>query len=194
MPATSPHGLVTGPRTAWVVALIPLLLALAIIGGVGEGEREQVSTDSLPAGYDSTAGTALLDELPAETTTAAVVLFTTDSGDLSRARVWSLLRSSRACVLSSRLEGGANVVGEAVVAGTPLVASRIPGSVGLLGDDYPGLFPAGDTRALAAALWRAETDATFLDGLRERCARLAPLFDPRRETDSWRDLLAELVR
>ena len=83
MPATSPHRLVTGPRTAWVVALVPLLLALAIIGGVGEGEREQVSTDSLPAGYDSTAGTALLDELPAETTTAAVVLFTADSGDLS---------------------------------------------------------------------------------------------------------------
>ena len=115
-------------------------------------------------------------------------------GDLPRARVWRLLGESRACVLSSRLEGGANVVGEAVVAGTPLVASRIPGSVGLLGDDYPGLFPAGDTRALAAGLWRAETDAAFLAELRERCARLAPLFDPRREVDSWRDLLAELIR
>ena len=94
MPATSAHRLVTGPRTAWLVALVPLLLALAIIGGVGEGEREQVSTDSLPAGYDSTAGTALLDELPAETTTAAVVLFTADSGELSRAQQRELDRAA----------------------------------------------------------------------------------------------------
>ena len=47
---------------------------------------------------------------------------------------------------------------------------------------------------IVVALWRAETDAAFLDELRERCARLAPLFDPRREMDSWRDLLAELIR
>src|SRR5262249_5733377 len=60
-------------------------------------------------------------------------------------------------VLSSIMEGGANVVSEALVAGVPLLASRIDGSVGLLGRDYPGYFPAGDTEALTALLYRAET-------------------------------------
>lgn len=87
-------GLVAGRRTAWAVALAPLLVAIAVMVGVGEGEREQTSTDSLPAGYDSTAGTALLDQLPDETTTAAVVLFTADSGELSRAQVGELRRAA----------------------------------------------------------------------------------------------------
>ncbi len=50
-------GLITGRRTAWAVALVPLLVAIAVMTAVGEGKHTQLSTDSLPAGYDSTAGT-----------------------------------------------------------------------------------------------------------------------------------------
>jgi hypothetical protein len=35
--------------------------------------------------------------------------------------------------ISSLAEGGANVIGEAAVVGIPVLASRIPGNVGLLG-------------------------------------------------------------
>lgn len=94
-------------------------------------------------------------------------------------------------VLSSVMEGGANVVSEALAAGVPVIASRIAGSVGLLGADYPGYFPVGDTAALATLLHRAETDPGFLDDLRARCAARAALFDPARERAAWRDLLAE---
>ena len=114
------------------------------------------------------------------------------AGDLPRAAAMRLLARSRALVLSSRAEGGANVVSEAVVAGVPVIASRIPGSVGLLGEDHPGWFPVGDTAALAALLRRAETDEAFLARLRRSCVRRAPLFTPARERRAWCDLLAEL--
>jgi putative glycosyltransferase (TIGR04348 family) len=96
-------------------------------------------------------------------------------------------------VLSSIMEGGANVVSEALVAGVPILASRIDGSVGLLGRDYPGYFPVGDTDALAALLHRVETDGAFMDELRRYCAARAPLFTPAREQQAWHDALHELT-
>jgi putative glycosyltransferase (TIGR04348 family) len=95
-------------------------------------------------------------------------------------------------VLSSIMEGGANVVSEALVAGVPILASAIPGSIGLLARDYPGYFPVGDTAALTELLYRAETDANFLDTLHRHGAARAPLFSPTRERDSWQSLLREL--
>ena len=96
-------------------------------------------------------------------------------------------------VLSSVMEGGANVISEAVAAGTPVLASAIPGNIGLLGADYPGYFPAQDTQALTALLDRVETDAAFLDTLRRHCAARAPLFDPARERQAWHDVLRQVT-
>jgi putative glycosyltransferase (TIGR04348 family) len=113
-------------------------------------------------------------------------------GDLPRAEALQLLARSRLLALTSKLEGGANVVTEAVAASVPVIASRIAGSLGLLGADYPGYFPVGDTQALAALLLRAEQDAAFYRELAERCEALKPLVDPARERASWKSLLAEL--
>ncbi len=96
-------------------------------------------------------------------------------------------------VLSSIMEGGANVVSEAVVSGVPILASRIDGSVGLLGRDYPGYFPVGDTKALATLLHRAETDGGFLAELHRHCTARAPLFTPAREQQAWHDALQEFT-
>ena len=82
---------------------------------------------------------------------------------------------------------------EALVAGVPILASRIDGSVGLLGRDYPGYFPVGDTEALAALLHRVETDALFGAELQRHCAARAPLFTPARERLAWHDVLQELT-
>lgn len=73
-----------GRRTAWLVALVPLLLAVGLIVGLGEGTRERTSLDALPEGYDSTQGTALRDALPEDDASVAVVLWTSDDGELSR--------------------------------------------------------------------------------------------------------------
>jgi putative glycosyltransferase (TIGR04348 family) len=113
-------------------------------------------------------------------------------GEQPRWRVRRILEGSALCVLSSKLEGGANIVSEAIVAGTPLVASRIAGSVGLLGEHYPAYFEVGDTEGLAQLLDRAENDRAFLSRLCSQCRKLVPLFDPRRERSAWSQLLAEL--
>ena len=113
-------------------------------------------------------------------------------GEVSPSRVAGVMSKSRLFVISSRMEGGANALGEAIVAGLPVLASRIPGSIGILGDDYPGYFRVGDTRALARLMLRCETNPHFLAVLTSRCNRLASLFDPSREQASWVDLLDEM--
>lgn len=114
--------------------------------------------------------------------------------EIPRPALRRLLAGSQLLVLSSRMEGGANVISEAVADGVPVLASRIPGSVGVLGDHYPGYFPVGDTRALRRLLLRAESDAAFYASLRRHCSRLAARFEPRREEAAWRRLMAEVVR
>lgn len=114
-------------------------------------------------------------------------------GDRPAADVRRLLGRVRAMVLSSLSEGGANVISEAVAAGVPILASRIDGSVGLLGRSYPGYFPVGDTAALARLLHRIETDPEFLARLRREIAHRAQLFRPAREKAAWKQLLREIM-
>jgi putative glycosyltransferase (TIGR04348 family) len=114
-------------------------------------------------------------------------------GDRPRAEARRLLGRAQAMVLSSLSEGGANVISEAVAAGLPVLASRIDGSVGLLGRDYPGYFPVGDTAALARLLRRLETNPDFVARLRRAIARRAPLFRPAREKAAWQALLREIA-
>jgi len=115
-------------------------------------------------------------------------------GPLAPGRARRLLARCRLLVLTSRLEGGANVVSEALACGVPVVSSRIDGSVGILGARYPGFFEVGDTRGLAALLGKAETDARFYRRLASSCRRLARQVDPANEIRCWRRLLAEIAR
>jgi putative glycosyltransferase (TIGR04348 family) len=114
--------------------------------------------------------------------------------DVPAAAVRRLLARSHAMVISSFSEGGANVISEAAVAGVPVLASRMDGNVGLLGTDYPGYFPVGDTQALARLLRRVECEPRFVAQLGKALARRAPLFRPAREIAAWRRLLAALRR
>jgi putative glycosyltransferase (TIGR04348 family) len=113
-------------------------------------------------------------------------------GEQPYGRLRQAYARSRLLVLSSRMEGGANVVSEAVMAGLPVVASRIAGSVGLLGEDYPGYYPVGDTQALREVLLRAEADPAYLARLAAACEAHRARFEPQRERQAWRELLAEL--
>ncbi len=110
-------------------------------------------------------------------------------GDLPHWRVRRWMARARLMVISSRMEGGANVVSEACVAGLPTIASDIPGNRGLLGADYGGYFPVGDTGALRERLLRAEGDPAFVETLREQVLARAPLFHP----DAERRALARVI-
>ena len=113
-------------------------------------------------------------------------------GELPPLRARRLIAASRLLVLTSFSEGGANVLGEAVASGTPILASRIPATVSALGRDYGGFFPAGDTAALARVLWRAERDRAFLARLTAQTRARRRLFAPSAEKSAWRALFAEL--
>ena len=93
----------------------------------------------------------------------------------------------------SRMEGGANVVIEAVRSGVPVLASRIDGNVGLLGTDYEGYFPVGDADALAALIRQFRADAAFAARLRGQCAAREPLFRPAAERRAVRAIVLGLL-
>ena len=113
-------------------------------------------------------------------------------GDIPHERALCLLAGSHLLALTSVLEGGANVVSEAIAAGVPVLSTLIPGSIGILGPDYPGYFPARDTHALRLSMQRAETDSAFYGELMRRIGDLKPLVEPQRERESWHALLAEV--
>ena len=92
-------------------------------------------------------------------------------------------------VLPSIMEGGANVISEAAVAGLPIIASDIDGSIGLLGENYAGYFPVKNTDALTDLLLKAETDKIFLSELEQQCKQRAVLFTPQAEKLAWNNLL-----
>ena len=102
-------------------------------------------------------------------------------GGIAHARALALMASSHVLVVSSRMEGGANVVSEALRIGLPVIASRIPGNTGLLGRDWPALYPVGDERALARLLKRVATDAAFHARLLRRTQALRDSVAPESE-------------
>jgi putative glycosyltransferase (TIGR04348 family) len=113
-------------------------------------------------------------------------------GSLPHSRALALMRRSHALVVSSAMEGGAHVISEAIVHGVPVLASDIPGNRGLLGRDYPGLFPFGDTASLAALMRRIACAADFRATLHQCVLQRQALFTPQREIATWRALLASL--
>ncbi len=115
-------------------------------------------------------------------------------GEVPRWQVRRLLSRTRLLVQSSIMEGGANAVAEALAAGVPVAASRIPGNVGMLGQDYPGYYPVGDEKVLALLLERTQTDAVFYESLKEWCIARRPLTLPEHERDALGDLIEESVR
>lgn len=114
-------------------------------------------------------------------------------GALSHAAARRTIARARALVHCSRMEGGANVVIEAVRSGVPVLASRIDGNAGLLGADYDGYFPVGDAAALAALIRRFGADAAFASALRAQCGAREPLFRPAAERSALRSLVARLL-
>lgn len=121
-------------------------------------------------------------------------------------RTREAIQHAHLLVHTSALEGGAHVIMEAVCSGTPVLASRVSGNVGLLGADYAGYFEHGDADALAGLLLRCRREQVasaappgenptggLLERLRRQCAIRAPLFDPARERAALLSLIDELL-
>jgi putative glycosyltransferase (TIGR04348 family) len=118
-------------------------------------------------------------------------------GGQPHAATRSRIQRAHVLVHPSILEGGAHVIMEAVLSGTPVLASRMDGNAGMLGEGYEGCFPVGDAGALAAWLRRCRAEQAVPGGgmlavLRDQSARRAPLFEPAAEQAALLALLQEL--
>lgn len=118
-------------------------------------------------------------------------------GALHHEETLKSIAQAHVLVHTSRMEGGAHVVLEAVCSGTPVLASRIPGNVGMLGASYGGYFALGDAAALAQLLLRCRdalhTPGGFYTQLQHQCAQRVPLFAPEAEAAAVRALVHDLL-
>jgi putative glycosyltransferase (TIGR04348 family) len=114
-------------------------------------------------------------------------------GGLAHESTRKHIQRAHLLVHASRMEGGAHVVMEAVRCGTPVLASRIPGNIGMLGSDYAGYFDWGHADQLVALLKRSHTDAAFYAHLQTQCALRAPLFAPETEREKLHQLVNDLL-
>jgi putative glycosyltransferase (TIGR04348 family) len=114
-------------------------------------------------------------------------------GEVSHADALRMLSESRLMVISSRMEGGAHVVSEAIALGIPVIASDIPGNRGLLGEDYPAYYPVANESALANLLYRSETMPTFYASLQKYIDLRKELIKPAREKQSIQELVSTLT-
>lgn len=171
---------VKSPRTLWQAARLLRDRDDIRLTHIGDGTGEPALAAEARATARDCPGYAWLGGLPHEETLARI-------------------RAAHVLVHPSVLEGGAHVVLEAVRCGTPVLASRVPGNVGMLGPDYGGYFPVGDAAALAALLaaCRAGQQAPnpqdgLLARLAAQCSLRAPLFDTGAERAALLSLLQEL--
>ena len=118
-------------------------------------------------------------------------------GALAHGDTLHAIAQAHVLVHTSRMEGGAHAILEAVCNGTPVLASRIPGNVGMLGADYGGYFALDDATALAHLLLRCRDERAETEGLytllQHQCAARAPLFAPQAEAEAVRALVRDLL-
>lgn len=171
---------VKAPGTLWAAARLLRDRPDIRIAHIGDGAAEPALADEARATARDCPGYRWLGPLPHEETLRQI-------------------RTADVLVHTSALEGGAHVVMEAVRCGTPVLASRVPGNVGMLGPDYGGYFDAGDAAVLARLLrtcrdtLAAENPADrLLASLGAQCALRAPLFDANHERRALLNLLEEL--
>jgi putative glycosyltransferase (TIGR04348 family) len=107
-------------------------------------------------------------------------------------------------VHTSHSEGGALVIPEAIRCGTPVLATKIDGNVGFLGEDYEGLVEPNNAEELARQLLQCRieqqqvskkgtstTTKGLLAILQQQCKQRALLFDPTTETTALSKLIQD---
>jgi glycosyltransferase involved in cell wall biosynthesis len=114
-------------------------------------------------------------------------------GSLPHGRTLGWIARSHVLVVSSVMEGGANVIAEAVRIGTPVLASRVSGNVGMLGARYPGYYPLHDDQALARLIARAADDERFYGRLKRSLQDRRKLFAPSAERSALARVLREVL-
>jgi putative glycosyltransferase (TIGR04348 family) len=113
-------------------------------------------------------------------------------GSVPHARALGWIARSHVLVVSSVMEGGANVICEAARVGTPVLGSRMSGNLGMLGRNYPGLYRLFDERGLARLIRKLSRDGAFYRKLKTLLQNRRRLFAPEAERRGLLSVLREL--
>ena len=113
-------------------------------------------------------------------------------GERTHGQTKRLIARAKLLVVSSKIEGGASVISEALVSNTPVLATRISGNVGMLGKNFSGLFSEGNANQLRQLLHRSETEQSFYRQLKNECRTLSKKFRPAREKATWNRTLSQM--
>jgi putative glycosyltransferase (TIGR04348 family) len=114
-------------------------------------------------------------------------------GGRTHAQALGWIARSHLLVVSSVMEGGANVIAEAARIGTPVLASRVSGNVGMLGRTYPGYFPVFDERELAKLIEKNINSRKHYQSLKKALAARRRLFAPAAERAALNRVLREAL-
>ena len=98
-------------------------------------------------------------------------------------------------VLSSRYEGFPNVLGEAMAAGLPVIATRCDfGPAEMIDHGHSGLLVAPeDANALSVAIQECIDDSALRDRLGREASRAVRAFSPQRVMRMWDEVLSEVL-
>lgn len=113
-------------------------------------------------------------------------------GGVPYAETLQWMQRSVATINTSLAEGGANSVGESIVLGVPVLASRVEGNVGMLGDDYAGYFSADSEQELADLMHRVIHDSDFLEKLRQQVRVRSEKFLRENEKQDWMNVIQKI--
>lgn len=113
-------------------------------------------------------------------------------GGLSREAVRRRIQRAHLLVHTSRMEGGAHVIMEALTSGTPVIASYVDGNIGMLGPEYAGYFPWGNARKLTEMIEACLSADGLLTRLERQCRERVPLFAPDCERMAVQTLVSDL--
>lgn len=114
-------------------------------------------------------------------------------GALSHGLTRAAIKRAHLLIHPSIMEGGANVIVEAITAGTAVIASKMSGNVGMLGQDYSGYFPVGDAHALVELLQRVKREPNLFARLNNACKARSHLFTPDAERHQLDNIICQLA-
>jgi len=114
-------------------------------------------------------------------------------GGLGYVETLRWMRRSVVTMNTSLMEGGSNSVGESIVLGVPVLATRIEGNVGMLGADYEGYFEVGDAQGLSDLMCKVLNEPCFLERLRGQVRVRGERFSRKNEASGWMNLIQRIV-
>lgn len=155
-------GVILARRRSWLVALLFILVAGGIIGGLKEATKPTSATGALPRGADSTRVVELLEGFPQQQGSTAVVLFSADSGSLAP-DVVNALRATPALAKGAPLtvsQDGTAALGVVPIADTS--NAGISAAIKALRAEVRAAAPAGVTAQVTGpAAIQADLGAVF---------------------------------